>query len=396
MELTKEEQAMLDGEQGEGVQKAMEIIVALARIYDSKRLVPVTSVQVSGVSYKNLGEAGLEFLNEWADRGTRVRVPTTLNPAGMDLDNWKELGFTEEFAKKQLMVTQTFERMGIPPSCSCTPYLTGNVPKFGDNVAWGESSAVSYCNSAIGARTNREGGPSALAAAITGRTGEFGYHLDEKRKPTHIVKVECDVKEFWEFGALGEVVGERVKGVPYYTGIKPTNEDLKALGAAMAASGGIAIYHVDGITPEARTGAASPEGLETITIESVKDAVDKLNTAGDKVDLCWLGCPHASINEIQAIANMVKGKKLQIPLWVTTAKQTRALAERWGLVDTIRQADGRVLSDMCAVVAPLKDLGFQSIATNSGKGAWYLNNSAKVHFGSMNKVVETAIKGRWE
>jgi hypothetical protein len=396
MLLTKEEQAMLDGEQGEGVQKAMEIIVALARIYDAEKLVPVTSVQVSGVSYKNLGDAGIDFLNEWAKKGARVRVPTTLNPAGMDLDNWKEFGFGEAFARKQIEVVSAFEAMGIPPSCSCTPYLTGNVPRFGDHVAWGESSAVSYCNSVIGARTNREGGPSALAAAVTGRTGAFEYHLDEKRKANYIISVDCPVKEFWEYGALGNIVGKKVKGVPFFKGIHPNNDELKALGASMTASGGIALYHVDDVTPEARMGGALGDNVETIHIESLKEAVDSLNTGGDAVDFAWIGCPHASIEEIKEIALMVKGKRLKAELWVTTAKQTRALAERMHLVDIIHAAGGKVLSDTCAVVAPLNEFKFTNAATNSGKGAWYLNNSMKVRFGSTKQCINAALTGRWK
>ena len=163
---------MLAGEAGPGVQKAIEIVVALGRIYGAADLVAVTSVQVAGVSYKNLGDAGLEFLQEWAAQGARARVPATLNPAGMDLASWRELGFSEAFARRQEAVIAAYVALGITLTCTCTPYLVGHVPEFGQHVAWAESSAVSYANSVLGARTNREGGPSALAAAITGRTAQ--------------------------------------------------------------------------------------------------------------------------------------------------------------------------------------------------------------------------------
>ena len=184
LRLSPEERAMLAGDQGAGVRKAMEIIVALGRIYGAERLGPVHSVQVAGVSYHNLGEAGLDFLREWADQGARARVVTTLNPAGMDLRAWRELGFSESFASRQLAVIEAYRRLGARVTCTCTPYLVGNLPQLGDHVAWAESSAVSYANSVLGARTNREGGPSALAAAITGRTALYGLHLDENRRPT--------------------------------------------------------------------------------------------------------------------------------------------------------------------------------------------------------------------
>ncbi|RLC61657.1 MAG: hypothetical protein DRI80_08215, partial [Chloroflexota bacterium] len=155
MKLSAEEQAMLAGDSGPGVRKAMEIVVTLGRIYGARRLVPVGSVQVAGVSYRNLGEAGLEFLREWAGQGARVRVPTTLNPAGMDLHAWRELGFSETFAHRQLAVIEAYRRLGVRTTCTCTPYLVGNVPRRGEHIAWAESSAVSYANSVLGARTNR-------------------------------------------------------------------------------------------------------------------------------------------------------------------------------------------------------------------------------------------------
>src|SRR5271157_3066574 len=254
MFLTKEEEQMLSGERGEGVRKAMEIVVALGKIYDAEKLVEVGSVQVSGVSYKNLGDAGIEFLEDWAAKGGRITVKTTLNPAGMDLENWRKLGFKEEFAKKQIKVMDAFRKMGIPSSCSCIPYLIGSVPRFGEHIAWGESSAVAFANSVIGARTNREGGPSALAAAICGRTAAYGFHLDDNRKADFVFDVRCGVKDFSDFGALGNMIGKAVKNkVPLITGVSDSNPDnLKVLGASMAASGAVALFHVGGITPEAK------------------------------------------------------------------------------------------------------------------------------------------------
>ena len=209
MELTKQEQAMLDGKEGYAARKSMEILVALGEIFGAKSLIKVGSVQVAGVSYHNLGDAGLEFLNELAVDG-RVRVLTTLNPAGMDLENWERLRISPDFAEKQKSIIQAYEKLGIRCECTCTPYtLEGFDVGYEDHLAWSESSTVSYANSVIGARTNREGGPSALSAALVGKTANYGFHLDENRVPEVSIDVECSLKES-DYGALGYVAGKLV------------------------------------------------------------------------------------------------------------------------------------------------------------------------------------------
>ena len=209
---------MLAGVEGPGVKRAMEIVVALARIYGAADLAPVAHAQIAGVSYKNVGDAGVEFLNRWADEGAKVRVPTTLNPMGMERGKWQQWGISTDFAVPQLSVIDAFAKMGVTPTMSCTPYLfREHTPKRGDVLAWAESSAVAFANSVIGARSNREGGPSAIAAAVTGRTARYGYHLDENRRATHIVEVRCPVKSVADFGALSYTVGKAVgNGVPWF------------------------------------------------------------------------------------------------------------------------------------------------------------------------------------
>jgi predicted aconitase len=397
--LTPEEKAMLAGNLGPGVKRAMEIIVALGKIYGARELVPVQSVQVAGVSYKNLGDAGLEFLHEWAGQGAQVRVPTTLNPAGMDLTHWRELGISEEFARKQMAVIEAFKAMGIVPSCSCTPYLTGNLPAFGQHIAWSESSAVSFANSVLGARTNREGGPSALAAAVTGRTAKYGLHLDENRRATHIIEVRCPVVSEADFGALGYLVGRRVKnGVPYFRGLEDEGQGmLKDLGAAMAASGAVALYHVEGVTPEVRAGDVVAAEAETIVIDSLDEGYAALNSPLDKVDLVSIGCPHASLTEIEEVARWLEGKRVKAKLWITTARETRERAQEKGLVERIEAAGGRVVADTCLVVAPIEELGLRSVATNSAKAAFYAptHSGLMVRFGRLEQCLEAAVTGRW-
>jgi hypothetical protein len=398
MLLTREEEQMLAGERGEGVRKAMEIVVALGKIYDAERLVPVGSVQVSGVSYKNLGDAGIEFLEDWAGKGGRIAVKTTLNPAGMDLENWRKLGFKEEFAKKQLKVMDAFRKMGIPSSCSCIPYLIGNVPRFGEHIAWGESSAVAFANSVIGARTNREGGPSALAAAICGRTAAYGFHLDENRKADFAFDVRCGVKGFEDFGALGNMIGKTVKNrVPYVRGIRDADRDkLKVFGASMAASGAVALFHAEGITPEAKEKDMLRDSAEKITIESLDEGYAALNSDVKDIDFVSIGCPHASVEELGRIAGLVRGKKLKAELWITTSKHVSERAK--AAVDAITESGGKVLNDTCLVVAPVEDFGFTNLATNSGKAAFYAptHSGLKVRFGSLEQCISAAITGRWE
>jgi predicted aconitase len=396
--LTKEEELMLSGERGEGIQKAMEIIVALGKIYGAEKLVSVSSVQVSGVSYKNLGDAGIEFLEEWAKKGGRVSVKTTLNPAGMDLENWKKLGFKEEFANKQLRVIDAFKKMGISPVCTCTPYLIGNSPKFGEHIAWGESSAVAFANSVIGARTNREGGPSALAAAISGRTACYGFHLDISRKADFVFKVDCKVNGFSDFGALGNIIGKIVKNkVPYVIGITdPNQDDLKVFGASMAASGAVALFHVDGITPEAMQKNMLNDSAEKINVESLEEGYASLNSKVSEIDFVSIGCPHASSDELRKIAELIKGKKVKAELWVTTSRYVSEKTK--DAVKIIEQSGGKVLNDTCLVVAPVEDFGFKNLATNSGKAAFYapMYSKLNVRFGTLEQCINAAIKGRWE
>jgi len=409
MRLTSEEKDMMGGAYGPAVERACKIVVTLGGIYGAERLVPVESVQVAGVSYRNLGEAGLSFLKDWAGDGARVRVPSTLNPAGMDMRDWRRMGIPDEFASRQQAVVEVYTSMGIQPTCTCTPYLVGNTPSYGSHVAWSESSAVSFANSVLGARTNREGGPSALAAAICGRTAEYGFHLDRNRRATHRVRVECPVRQPFEYAALGYWVGREVRnGVPYFQGLQgassrdtlsPAERDsLKLLGAALAASGAVALYHAQGITPEARTvPGLILDDTPTITVNTLDPAIEALNAPIDILDLVVIGCPHASFEEIRNVADIVRSCQLQSALWVTTSRAVREQAEDMGWVQIIEEAGGQVVADGCVVVAPMQSTRYRTLATNSAKMAFYAQPHAglQVRFGSLETCLEAAIRGRW-
>jgi len=398
MHLTKEEEKMLNGEYGEVTERLFRLLVRLGDIYGADKMIPVGSVQVAGVSYKSIGDPGTEFLEDMASKGAKVQVLTYLNPAGMDLENWKELGFPADFAKNQLRIMlrimDAFRKMGIVVTSTCTPYLAGNLPRFREHIAWSESSAVSFSNSVIGARTNREGGPSALAAAICGRTPNYGLHLWEKRQPTIQIDVSADLSFNSDFGALGYFVGKQVKNkIPYFTGIKNANTDqLKALGAAMAASGAVALYHIEGLTPEADL--VKTKGLEKINVskKDIKDTYDKLNT-GKKPDIVILGCPHASLREISALADKLDGKHLKKPVWICTSRMVKEAAERMGYCEIISKAGGSVVADTCMVVSPIEQMGYKTTGVNSGKAANYLPGFCKqeVCYANIDDLVEAQL-----
>ncbi len=390
MHLTKEQERMCDGEHGEVVEKMMRLLVRLGDIYNADRMLPISSVQVAGVSYKSIGDPGLEFLEDFASKRVKVRVLTYLNPAGMDLENWRGMGIPAEFAEKQEHIIDAFKKMGIVITATCTPYLAGNLPRFREHIAWSESSAVSFANSVIGAQTNREGGPSALAAAICGMTPNYGLHVDENRKPDFLVKVDADLLFNADFGAMGYFIGSIVKNkIPYFIGIKDANTDqLKALGAAMAASGAVALYHVDGMTPEASS--METNELEKIEFgkEELRETYEKLNS-GEEPDIVIVGCPHASLREIIDIAAMLKKKKLKKPLWICTSRAAKETAKRMGLAEIIEKAGGKIISDTCMVVSPIEEL-FTTTGVNSGKAAHYLPGfcKQKVVFNNLHFLLE--------
>lgn len=365
MELTAEEERVLSGEEGQTRAKMMEILVALGRVFGAERLIPIRSAQVSGASYKTIGPYGLEWL-EGLD--ARAAVPAVLNPVGMPRDRWREMGIDRDFARKQERVILAYERLGIRLDCTCTPYYL-NITEYGDHIAWSESSAVAYANSVIGARTNREGGPGALAAAIIGKTPDYGLHRLENRRPSFAVEVDpgLDLSDPALYGALGYVAGKQAGNrIPLFTGIRPTKDQLKALGAAMAATGAVALFHVDGITPEARIFHFSTEGLERVQVgdHDIRAALQEI-----PVDAVALGCPHCSDDELATVARLLEGKTVRIPVYVFASRGV--IGRNEPLVRTIERSGARVYADTCMVVSPALDQ-YGSIMVNSGKALAYV------------------------
>jgi len=397
MYLTKKEEKMLDGEEGYAVKKSMEILVALGNIYGAEKLVKIGSVQVAGVSYHNLGDAGLEFLNELAKDG-KVKVLTTLNPAGMDLEDWRKLGIDEEFARKQNLVIDAFRKMGILISCTCTPYLIGNLPRYGEHIAWSESSAVTFANSVIGAKTNREGGPSALAAAFVGKTPYYGLHLDEKRVPDTHVDVKAKLTKFSDWGALGYCIGKQVQNkIPYITGINDVSlDELKSFCASVVTFGSKPLFYMKEITP-ASENHQPPEDKIIIEDRDIREAYESINDDVEDIDFVCIGCPHASIKEIAKIADLLKNKTISsnTEFWVATSRPMKQMADKRGYTEVIEKAGAKFACDTCMAVAPLKGR-FRTVATTSAKGCYYSrHNNMLTKMGSLEECIEAAVSGKW-
>ena len=363
MHLNKEEEKILEGEKGEGPAKAMELLVAIGKIYGADRLIPIESAQIAGVSYKTMGDGGLQFIQDFAQIAS-VEVKSMLNPAGMDLGekNYE----SEDFRKKQSQLIDAYRKLGIEMTCTCTPYLVGNRPNLGDHLAWSESSAVSFANSVLGARTNREGGPSALMAAVIGKTPNYGLHINKNRRPD----IVYEVSEEFPYSLLGYLVGKETgDNIPYFKGLKPSDDELKTLGAAMAATGSVAMYHVEGVTPEADD--FSTQNLEKIKVEKedIEEVREELKFSSQP-DVIVIGCPHLSKTEIEKIGKRLKGKEKKNgpDLFVYTSRKVKEESNE--AVAEIERF-GRVISDTCMVVSPLEEK-YDVAATNSGKAATYL------------------------
>lgn len=371
MHLNRNDEDILAGELGPVKQKAMEILVALGDIYGAEKLIPIESAQIAGVSYKTIGEAGLEYLT---DLTGSVTVPTMLNPMGMDRYKWRQMGIKKAFVEKQLAIIRRYELLGIDAQCTCTPYYV-KAPRKEAHLSWSESSAVSYANSVLGARTNREGGPSALAAALVGKTPDYGYHLDENRVPDISIKIDFPLAGA-DFGALGYVVGKIINSqVPQFSFVTPPSDDeLKALGAGMAATGSVALFY-----PE--QGAMSSE-----IIELEPSDVDIYSSS--EPDVVVLGCPHCSRSELTEIARLLEGHTVARPLWVCTS---RFVADRCSsLISRIEATGARVICDTCMIVSPAFEK--RSMMVNSGKALEYGPNLCNSHtiIGTTSSCVNTA------
>lgn len=372
--LTREEEGILSGERGEGLAEALRVVVKVAEVLGAPRLVKIVSAHVSGVSYRNLGEEGVGFLEELAGRGLRFAVPTTVNPAGFDLEHYSVMGVRWEEFELQVRALRALASMGATLTLTCTPYLIAP-PRPGDHLAWAESSAVLFANSVVGARTNREGGPLSVLEALVGRAPYVGLHTDEGREPSVAVDL-APVQRYVEsegcFAALGYLVGEIVgRGVPALYNPPRSLRDpgnLRAFLAAVGAASSIGMVLIEGVSPEFRR----LEGLEL-----VKPGREELTCVlerwrAEDYDAAVVGCPHLSAEELVGLARKLGGKILRKPLFVFASRWS--IERAGGAVDKLRRAGARVLADTCMVVGDLAALGVRKCATDSAKAAYYLSS----------------------
>lgn len=367
MHLTSQEERVLAGEEGPGRQKAMELLVAIGDIYGSERLIPVSSAQVSGASFKTIGDAGIRFLEDFS-KEAKATVRASVNPLGMDMRRWRSMGVDSAFRDKQARIVSAYSAMALEPLYTCTPYLAGNRPMAGEHIAWAESSATVFANSVLGALTNREGGPTALASAIIGKTAEYGLHLRENRLP----KVRIDMRDIppglvpLAGYAVGKIAGNRI---PYLRGLSLTEDEHKSFGAAMAATSAVSMYLYTERGSRRKVDESSVEERVSLPQSEIRDCQESLR-GDDSWDLVAIGCPHCSRTELRSMARFLRNRrpKKDSDVWFCTSRSVHAACP-----DAVRvlQRFGKVLCDTCMVVSPIEKM-YKRTACDSGKAMVYL------------------------
>jgi predicted aconitase len=403
---------MLDGGKGEAVRQSMELIVEVGKVYEAERLLPIRSVHMSGASVKTTKKAGRDYICWVAGDGNKFVTTTTVNPASDALVGF-QMGVSETTMQYQRDISEAYCKMGAMLCHSCTPYQLGNIPKLGEHIAWGESSAIAFSNSVLGARTNREGGPSCLASALTGYTADYGLHKQENRYATIEVKVECELNDRGEYGAVGYYVGRDFPdSVPLFTGLPQTTPTygLKQLAASLPTAGSVALFHVEGVTPEARTYVEATGGrkIECIKVgrKEIEEATKHLNEStpdNSAINCAFVGCPHLDFEEIIQLVKALEGRHVHkdVSLWLFASQATWSIAERSGMCGILEEAGATLISDTCPAISifpeVIKNRGFTSAATDSAKQAHILPVwGMKTHFGTTTQVLEAAIAGKWE
>lgn len=386
---------MLSGEEGEAKALAMKVVVKVGEALGAESLVPIKNAHISGISYKNVGEEGLAFIEELASAGAVFSVPTTLNPGAFDLSAWRKMNVDEKLANGQLRIISAFRKMGATITLTCTPYLYSSI-EFGDHLAWSESSAVLYANSVIGARTNRDGGPLALFEAIVGRAPMAGLHLVENRKPA----ITLDFTEIGErvereglLPVAGLVAG-RLAGasVPLVKGLRfRGNDEVKLFLAAVGATGGTGLVLIEGVSPELRSANHSvTEGTERVRVDwkAIQDELSRYGSA-EGSGVVVLGCPHLSSNELKEMLEWFRrhGKPRRRVL-LFTSRQALSGADR----EAVEEIGAEIYTDTCMVVSDLSRYAGREVVTDSGKAAFYLASQGyAVRLTSREKALRYAV-----
>lgn len=398
MQLTKDQQDLLEGKYGKGAQLAMKVQIAIGESFGAKRMVPITRAHVALSNQ----DADRWLAEKLADMGTKCRIIPTVNP-----------GFCRSYFDKKGLVTpedyelmerteKAYKALGAELSYNCTPYIDTNVPRFGEIVAYSESSATPYVNAIWGARSNREGANSALFAAITGYVPEYGLLFNENRKGNILVKVEADLSNDYCYHMLG-MCGKKIgHGIPVFTGIPKdvSKEALRNLGAQLNTSGAYDMYHILGVTPEAPDletafGGKEPERVVTITDEDIAKVLKDISLEGNReIDFVMFGCPHFTLDETKHIAEKVNGKKLKKEIWILTSSHVYQMAERMGLLEILESSGAHVVPDTCPDQPCWKFLKGKIGLTESPKCAYYpQRRGIKFVIRDLDTCIEAAITG---
>jgi len=389
LHLDAAEEKMLRGELGEAKQFAMEIVSKVGDAVGADRLVPIKSAHVLA-HYSSLHDAGVEVLERFANSGGRFAVPTSVDPASIDLQNWRSFGVPEDYARQQFRLCDAYAKMGGMRCWTCVQYQVCNFPKERDIVAWAESSAVVFANSVLGSRSNKITAGIDLACAILGLTPRFGMLLDENRQAGVTFRLSLKSLSDLDYRSIGFFIGRNAGArVPSLAGLPSsvTSDQIKHLGAGAAAAGPVTMIHFPGITPGSKTIAEATDGEKVeeieITRSNLSDIESDLNQTSELPGLVAFGVPHLSINELGELARLIEGRELKkgIKMYAYTSSQAYDMAERTGISAIIEQAGGRVSHSTDAEISPLKALGFNTVLTNSAKLAEIVSSEGEIRVG---------------
>lgn len=408
MNLDSHERGLLEGAAGDGAALAMRVLVESARVLGASRLVPIRSAHIDGCLYH--GDSGTLFAERLVGLGARVAVPTTLNVGALDLLHGGRTRLEPATRSMAHRLMAAHIAMGARQTWTCAPYQAGHRPAAGEDVAWGESNAVAFCNSVLGARTNRYGDFLDICAAITGRAPRTGLHLPENRLARILIDATAVPRSFWRndiafpiLGAwLGRAVGQEVAAIE---GIgHPTEDQLKALGAAAASSGSVGLFHVIGVTTEASSRAIAfgnlpPERIIPLDLKALAMTRASLSTAnrlaGEPIDAVAIGSPHLSSEELRALDRLLGERQCAKPLYACTGRHALDALREEGVIDRLTRRGVIVVTDTCVVVTPVLPAGGGVLVTNSGKFAHYApqNTGYDVVFASLHECIESAVRG---
>ncbi len=409
LRLSERDQAMLAGDHGEAVRMAMSILVRMAEIEGAEEMMDVTRAHIDGSVY--MGQSTMEFAETFAGLGGKVAIPTTMNIGSIEENGWRSWPVPEEFAEKANRTMQAYIQMGCQPIWTCAPYQAGDRPDFGEQIAWAESNAIVFANSVLGARTNRYGDYIDICAGLTGRVPKTGLHLTENRRGQVLFRLRslppALLLDDGFYPVLGYYIGDSAgQKIPVIEGLpkEVTEDQLKALGAASASAGRVALFHAVGITPEAPTLEAAFQGQEPeetveVRLAELRAVREKLSTgAEERLDAVILGSPHFSPAEFRKLASLIEGRERhpKVEMLVTTNRFTRDFVKKAPFWPELERFGVRMTVDTCILHMPMLRPEARVLMTNSGKYAYYMPGilDRRVVFGSLADCVDSAVLGK--